>query len=132
MLFSARTHDGLGKRYQSGEVIFQRGDPADCCYVILEGRVEMSVEDPSTCWLSLEVLEKDEVFGTTSLFGNTPRVLTARAVVPTRLLTIDQGGFFRWASEDPALALQILLGMANRSHRLIDQLVAALSHTRGS
>ncbi|MEO5362684.1 MAG: cyclic nucleotide-binding domain-containing protein [Magnetococcus sp. DMHC-8] len=131
MLFRSHNHAILGKQYAAGEIIFRQGDPADCCYVILEGRVEMSAEETGTCWLSLEILEKDEVFGTTSLFGNTPRLLTARALVESRLLTIDQSGFFQWVQDDPTLALRILLSMANRSHRLIDRIVQLQQGTAG-
>ncbi len=123
MLFHAQTHNELGKHYAAGEIIFHRGEEANCCYVILEGEVEMSAEESEACWLNLEKLEKDEVFGTTSLFGNTPRILTARALVETRLLTIDQKGFLQWVHDDPTLALRILLSMANRSHRLIDKII---------
>ncbi|MBF0185195.1 MAG: cyclic nucleotide-binding domain-containing protein [Magnetococcales bacterium] len=123
MLFRNSVAQGLGKLYHAGELIFRQGEPADCCYVILEGQVEMSVEKDGACWLRLETLEKNEVFGTTSLFGNTPRILTARALVETRLLTIDQSGFLQWVHDDPTLAMRILLSMASQSHRLINQIV---------
>ncbi|MEO5339711.1 MAG: cyclic nucleotide-binding domain-containing protein [Magnetococcus sp. MYC-9] len=123
MLFHTRNKGELGSLYQAGEIIFRQGDVADCCYVILQGRVELSAEEPDTCWLSMEILEKEEVFGTTSLFGNTPRLLTARALEETRLLTIDQNGFLRWVEEDPSLALRILLSMARRSKRLIQKII---------
>ena len=123
MLFRTHPLSELGKQYKAGSTIFRKGDLADCFYVILQGRVEMAAEEAETCWLSLETLEKDQVFGTSSLFGNTPRLLTARALVDTRLLTIDQQGFFQWAQDDPTLTLRILLSMANRSKRLIQQII---------
>ncbi|MBF0097700.1 MAG: cyclic nucleotide-binding domain-containing protein [Magnetococcales bacterium] len=131
MLFRNSVAHGLGKLYAAGEMIFRQGDPADCCYVILEGKVEMSLEKEGACWLRLEVLEKNEVFGTTSLFGHTPRLLTARALVESRVLTIDQSGFLQWVKEDPTLALRIMLSMANRSQRLIQQ-IAQLQQTMTS
>ncbi|MBF0399466.1 MAG: cyclic nucleotide-binding domain-containing protein [Magnetococcales bacterium] len=124
MLFRSHPVHELGRHYATGETIFRQGDSADCFYVILQGKVEMVAETEGACWLSLETLEKDDVFGTTSLFGNTPRILTARALEECRLLTVDQQGFFQWASDDPALLLQILLRMANRSNRLIQSMIA--------
>lgn len=123
MLFKSHTPHELGKHYAAGETIFRQGDPADCFYVILQGEVEMAAEEADACWLRLEILEKNDVFGTTSLFGNTPRILTARALVETQLLTVDQQGFFQWANDDPALILQILLRVANRSNRLIQKII---------
>ncbi|WP_130471302.1 Crp/Fnr family transcriptional regulator [Candidatus Magnetaquicoccus inordinatus] len=131
MLFRNSVAQGLGKLYAAGEIIFRQGDPADCCYAILEGQVEMSYENKDACWLSLEILEKNEVFGTTSLFGDMPRILTARAVVDSRLLTIDKSGFLQWIQEDPTLALRVLLSMANRSHRLIEQIVQLQQNLTG-
>ncbi|MEO5350497.1 MAG: cyclic nucleotide-binding domain-containing protein [Magnetococcus sp. YQC-3] len=123
MLFQQRAQNELGQTFPPGAVIFRQGEPADCCYVLLEGRVEMSAEENDTCWLSLEIVEKDEVFGATSLFGNTTRILTARALEETRVLSLDQSKFLQWVQNDPALALRILLSMANRSHRLIDRVM---------
>ena len=33
----------LGKVYQTGEVIFRKGDAADCMFVIQEGQVEVTL-----------------------------------------------------------------------------------------
>lgn len=135
MLFRNKTQNELGQSFPAGAAIFRQGEAADCCYVLLEGRVEMIAEENDTCWLRLEIVEKDEVFGATSLFSNSPRILTARALEPTRVLSLDQNKFIQWVHEDPTLALRILLSMANRSHRLIDtviqlqkQIQASLSH----
>lgn len=124
MLFhSNHQHHALGKTYEAGTTIFRQKDPADCFYLILQGAVEMATEQPDSGWVSIDRLQKDDMFGTTSFFAQSSRILTARTLVETRLLTIDQNGFFQRVSDDPALAAQILRNMANYSHRLIDKII---------
>lgn len=123
MLFHFKNDNDLGKIYESGAIVFRQGDPADCLYFILEGQVEMVAEVLEIGRISMEVLKKDDIFGATSFFCQSPRVLTARALGEARLLTIDQKGFFQKVSKDPALASQILLKMADSSHRLIEKII---------
>lgn len=123
MLFQSYHKTELGLTYDSGAVIYQQGGPGDCLFVILEGRVELAIEDPAIGWISLEILEKDEVFGATAVFDELPRTVTARAVGPTRLLSIDRKAFLQRIGEDPALALRILLKMSSRIRRLVAEVV---------
>lgn len=124
MLFSAKNAHELGRRYEPGEIVFRQGEPADCFYVILQGRVELAAEEKEIGWISMETLQKNDLFGVTSFFCQSSRVLTARCLEKTRLLAIDQKGFFQKVSDDPALAAHLLLKMAHSAHRYIDTIVA--------
>ena len=123
MLFHSKNNQELGKVYEAGAIIFRQGDPADCFYCVLQGQVELAREEPDMGWISLDILEKDGIFGTTSLFSQSPRLLTARSLVETRILTIDQNNFFQRVDDDPTLAMQVLLNMAKSSRRLMGKII---------
>ena len=55
------------------DVIFQKGDPADCMYEILEGRVEIYNEIGTWEARRLRTLSKGEMFGEMALIDGRPR-----------------------------------------------------------
>ena len=69
---------------KAGEGLFDKGDPADDAFLILDGVIEIIAED------QLATLEKDEIFGESGLVGN-PRM--ASAMRPEDLEGTDLGDF---------------------------------------
>ncbi|MBF0164709.1 MAG: cyclic nucleotide-binding domain-containing protein [Magnetococcales bacterium] len=113
----------LGKEFAAGEVILREGEIGESLYVILEGRVEVVVDDGGTEPHHLATLEKDAFFGEMSLFSDYPRVATIRALTPVRVMTVDKRGLMRWMGEDPSLSLRILLKMIERIRLLVAEVV---------
>ncbi|MBF0107925.1 MAG: cyclic nucleotide-binding domain-containing protein [Magnetococcales bacterium] len=129
MLFN-RNKPSLGKTFQNGEIIVKQHDPPGSMFIILEGRVEIWVDDGDKEPFLVAVLEKDNVFGGISLYDNSPRISTARALGRVRLLSVDKRGFLQWLGEDPTFALRILLKMSERIRTLIGQLVSLRREVR--
>jgi len=76
--------------YHAGEMIFQKGDPGNCMYLIVEGRVRVHDGD-----LTLNHLGKNSVFGEMAVLDAEPRVASVSAVEETRLLRLDQAPFYQ-------------------------------------
>jgi CRP/FNR family transcriptional regulator, cyclic AMP receptor protein len=122
MLFQANK-SALGKKYADGEVIIRQGEEAECMYVILEGEVEVILDEGSEDPLQLAVLREDEVFGELALFDDTDRIATVRAMGEVRVLSVDKKGFLQWVGEEPSFTLRILMKMASRTRTLINEVV---------
>ena len=123
MLFHARKA-ALGKKYADGEIIIHQGDPADCMYVVLEGKVEIVLDHQTEDSLQLAVLGEDEVFGELALFDGATRIATAIALGDdVQILSVDKMGFLQWVGEEPAFTLRILSKMADRTRTLIDEVI---------
>ncbi|MGN7612509.1 Crp/Fnr family transcriptional regulator [Magnetococcales bacterium HHB-1] len=124
MLFSKKQEKKLGKTFAAGEFIVKQGEYADDLFFILEGEVEVLVQDQSVGVLSnsdmvsLAVLGKDEVFGEMGCVDQLPRSSSIRALRPTRVLTMDRARFLKSVQKDPSLALRILLSMSKRLRAL--------------
>ncbi|HIJ83037.1 MAG: hypothetical protein HW380_354 [Magnetococcales bacterium] len=129
MLFN-RSKASLGKIFQNGETIIKQYDPPGAMFIILEGRVQIWVDDGDKEPFLVAVLEKDNVFGGVSLYDSSPRISTAQALGRVRVLSVDKRGFLQWLGEDPAFALRILLKMAERIRTLIAQLVSLRREVR--
>ncbi|MBF0627501.1 MAG: cyclic nucleotide-binding domain-containing protein [Magnetococcales bacterium] len=122
MLFDSEK-PSLGREYADGEVILREGEISDCMYVILEGRVEVVVDDGGLQPFHLAVLGKDDFFGEMSLFSDLPRVATVRSLGGVRVMSVDKRGLLRWLGDDPSLSMRIMLKMVDRIRLLISEVV---------
>lgn len=113
----------LGKEFQDGEVIIHEGEYENCLYVILEGRVEVVVDDGGESNYCLGVLEKESFFGEMVMFSDHPRVATVRALGKVRVMSVDKRGFLQWLGEDPSFSVRIMVKMAERIRALITEVV---------
>ena len=116
----------LGTIYQDGETIVGQGDICQGMYVILDGKVEILIENDHGLEVRVAILEKDNILGTHSLFGEEPLTYSARALGATRLLTVDRKGLLRWVERDPTLAMRIIHKLTERIRTL--HLETANSH----
>ena len=101
------------KSFARGKAIFKRGDRGDGMYVIVEGRVEISVGRRV-----LEAIGPGSVFGEMALIDDAPRTASAIAKTTCRVLRIDARRFQSLVQKTPDFALQIMAVMANRLRRM--------------
>jgi len=63
---------------------------------------------------TLATLEEGDFFGEMSLFDNSPRSATVKALGDVKLLEINQKNFLKKISRDPSLAFRMLEKMSQR------------------
>src|SRR6185369_2536946 len=90
------------KPYDAGAVIFERGDAADCMYVVAEGEVEISVKGHI-----VDVVKKEGIFGELALISKEPRSGDARAKTACRVVAIPEKRFLYLVQETPYFALAV-------------------------
>jgi CRP/FNR family cyclic AMP-dependent transcriptional regulator len=100
------------KSYRKGEIIFERGQPAECMYVVADGEVEISLEGRS-----MDVLGREGIFGEMALITNEPRSATATARSDCRLVEIPEKHFLYLVAETPHFALEVMRVLAHRLRR---------------
>lgn len=97
------------RRFETGDVIYGQGDPADALYFVVSGRV--GVEEPSD---GERGLGPRETFGVREILSGRLRANRARAVEPTVTLAIGAEDFFDLLSHDieivKALFREVLAG----------------------
>lgn len=76
-----------GLTVNPGEVIFEAGEPAEACYIVMDGAVELIAGSGPDAQVR-EVLRSREAFGETALVGDAPRPTTARAAGDTTLAVV--------------------------------------------
>lgn len=117
----------LGTLFKKGDVIFNKGDRADCMYVVQKGRVEVvMISDLGTTRLS--VRKKGDFIGETSMFACETRFATARAITDCRVLKLDEKSFIAKIHHDPSLAFKTIKHMAKRIYEQDHALMRGFLH----
>jgi CRP/FNR family transcriptional regulator, cyclic AMP receptor protein len=101
-------NSALPQILKKGQRLFERGDPGGVMYIVLEGRIEISMINESGRKISLNFIEAGNCFGEISMFDHRERTASAIAVVPTRLQPIQRATFIAAAKRCPDLALNLI------------------------
>ena len=120
---------GVARRvveYRSSEEIYSQGEPAASVMYIQAGGVKLSVVNEVGKEAVIAILGPDDFFGEGGMAGQSVRMGTATAVVPTRLLVIEKNEMIRVLHAEHAFSDRFVSYMLARNIRvegdLIDQL----------
>jgi len=108
---------GRVKRYAQGTAIFHEGDAGDAMYVVVEGRVRISLLSGSGGETTLALMGPGDCFGELALFDGKPRSATAAAALATRAFMVSRDDFVAWVKERPSAALALLETLSLRLRR---------------
>jgi CRP/FNR family transcriptional regulator, cyclic AMP receptor protein len=100
---------GTSLNYAAGSVIFSKGDPGECMYVVQSGVIEMVIGDRV-----VEVCGANEAIGFMSMIDEAPRSSTARVKEACEVSVIDRRKFRFMVDEVPNFALYVMGAMARR------------------
>lgn len=100
---------GANVAFPTGSVVFNKGDPGTCMYVVQSGVLEMVIGDKV-----VEVCGPNEAIGFMSMIDGAPRSSTARVKEAVEVSIIDQRKFRFMIDEIPNFALYIMGAMARR------------------
>jgi CRP-like cAMP-binding protein len=109
------------KIVRRGETLFQRGDPADCAYVVLSGRLNLTDEEDR----SPISIHSGSLIGEMSLLVASERRSTATAVEPSAVLQVARDTFLKVLRDHPASAVRLRDYCAKRLASFTGQLGAA-------
>jgi CRP-like cAMP-binding protein len=105
-----------------GAFLFREGDSGTEMFVIQEGRVRIT-KKAGDQEIHLATLGRGAFLGEMALLEGLPREADARAVGPTRVLSIGQGGLLMRVRRDPTFALELLNSLSGRVRDLNARLV---------
>ncbi len=100
---------GASISFPAGSIVFNKGDPGNCMYVVQSGMIEMVIGDTV-----IEVCGPNEAIGFMSMIDSATRSSTARVKEACELSLIDQRKFRFMIDEVPNFALYIMGAMARR------------------
>ena len=121
-LFNELSHEelerviGVCSRKQIGPrtVVFYQGDPGREMYVVLSGRLKVSVTSEDGKELAFFILQKNDIFGELALLDGERRSATVTSIESCELLVLKQQDFKRLLADNPLMGLKMLSILAGR------------------
>jgi CRP-like cAMP-binding protein len=96
-------------RYFEGSQIMTEGQPGTTMYVVLEGRVNITINN-----MIVEKLGQGGVFGEMALVDQSPRTASAVARTDCALLSINRHALIKLVKSDPPVGMAMLRCVADR------------------
>ena len=100
---------GATLSFTPGTVVFNRGDPGNCMYIVQSGVIEMVIGDKV-----IETVGPNQAIGFMSMIDGAARSSTARVKEACELSVIDARAFRFMVDEVPNFALYIMGVLARR------------------
>src|SRR5712672_412974 len=101
-------------RFEPHRDVFNKGEPGDCLYGILSGRVRIYSTSPEGSEIMLNVLETGELFGEIAILDGRTRTASAAAMERADLLRIHRDHFLPYVKANPDLILGMLSLLCDR------------------
>jgi N-acyl-L-homoserine lactone synthetase len=117
--------------FEEGDRIITLGEPGDTAYVVVEGKVRVSVPSDSSeepCEIQLKELERGEMFGELALLTVRPRTANVTAATDVDLMVLNKDVFHKEVLSDPAHMQNVLDMLSNRLAGTLDLLT---HHAKG-
>jgi CRP-like cAMP-binding protein len=114
------------RTFDRGEVVFHRGDPADCLHLIVSGRFAIGITTPLGATALLGVRGPGDAFGELALVGaGAHRSATVAALEPGETRSVLVGDFERLRHEHPSIDELLVRILGERVRRLSEQITEA-------
>lgn len=102
------------ERYAAGDRVFDIGHQGDDMYILMSGRVGISIEDDPGSTSYIAELGESECFGEMGLLDDLPRSATATVLDESVILTLGRARLRALITRYPELALGMLRSMSLR------------------
>lgn len=109
-------------RFESGQVLFHQGEPADALYAVLDGLIKLSVGSRDGDEVVVEIFQAGTSFAETLAFKEVPYPVTATALLNSRVLAVPKRAVQSILNRDPATVSAILAATYTHLHKLIRQI----------
>jgi predicted acylesterase/phospholipase RssA/CRP-like cAMP-binding protein len=103
-----------------GDILFRAGDAGDSMYVVLSGRLRVSIDGSSGDLETIRELSRGDSVGERALLTGAARSATIRAIRDTELAMLSRAAFERAIATDPTLIRQIAVQLAARQRQASD------------
>jgi CRP/FNR family cyclic AMP-dependent transcriptional regulator len=115
--------------YQSGQLIFSRGDPGNELHLVVEGRVRLSVLSIEGRVLSFNHASRGDIFGEIAALDGQARTADATALTQVTTMTLSRTSFKRLMEARPQLAQAAAIFACRRLRTTNEQIEAIALHS---
>jgi CRP/FNR family cyclic AMP-dependent transcriptional regulator len=115
--------------YESGQLIFGRGDPSEEMHLVVEGRVRLSVMSVEGRVLSLNHASRGDILGEIATLDGQARTADATALTRVTTMTLSRVSLRRLMETKPVLAHAAIAFLCRRLRATSEQIEAIALHS---
>lgn len=116
---------GTLKSFQAGAVIFSETEPSQNVYVLIKGRIKLTMNYPHGSELLVAIYEDKGLFGIHSILDGAPQFATATTLKKCDILVIRPSVFFTLLESQPDLNRAVLRCLSMEIRQFLAQLSCA-------
>ncbi len=110
------------RRFVTRQRIYKTGDPGGRAYIVLAGRVEVSMIDEEQRPVVVDTPQRGEIFGLSSMLAESTHLTTAVALEDTSVIEIDRSDLAALLQRKPMAGLDMLT-MVGKQFRAAQELL---------
>ncbi len=110
------------RRFAARQRIYKAGDPGSRAYIVLTGRVEVSMIDDEQRPVVVDTPQHGEIFGLSSMLAESAHLTTAVALEDTSVIEIDRNDIAALLQRKPMAGLD-MLSVVGKQFRAAQELV---------
>mgnify|MGYP003746943469 FL=1 len=110
------------KTFNKGYMVFEEGEKRDTLYIVLKGRVKISLYDEDGREYILDIISKDGFFGELSLFEELSGFANVMTLEHCELLVIRRKDFMGILRDNNDFALSMIKELSKRLRAAIEKL----------
>jgi CRP/FNR family cyclic AMP-dependent transcriptional regulator len=104
------------RQFNMRQTIYKVGDPGDCAYILLSGRVQLTTIDEDHQEVELTAPAHGDPFGFASMLDQTPHQTTAMALEECSCVEVDRNDIIALIQSQPMAGLDMLTVLARQFH----------------
>lgn len=102
------------RSFRKHEVIFHSQEPGSALFILMHGRVKVTINDRYGREITLRILAAGDFFGEMSLLDGEYRSATVTAVEPCQALVIFRDRFWEFIPRHPTVVMKMLTMLSRR------------------
>lgn len=117
------------RRFDPGEVLFERGDPGDAMYLIRSGQVRIFLRSDQEEDVTFRYYGAGQIVGEFALIDDQPRSASADAYDLAQLLILEKQDFVNLLRDHPIIGIEMMRSLTERiryTTRFLEKLLAAV------
>jgi ATP-binding cassette subfamily B protein len=87
--------------------VIREGDPGDKFYIIVRGKISVTVSGPNQKPMQVASRMDGDYFGEIALLESVPRMATVHTLLPSLFLTLERKHFSNMVASNPAIRTAI-------------------------
>lgn len=102
------------RRIPARQTVFHQGEPGREMFIVVSGKLKVSVTSEEGRELSFFILHENDIFGELALLDGERRSATVTAIGPCELMVLHHHDFRRLLTENPTIGLKLLSILSGR------------------